>query len=195
MPSMANPTPTTIALSEDVYTLSVIFHVIYNASFKPYTPTLEALSNAINALDKYGLRPCSHVSPGSPIFEEVVKFTSRVPLIIYTLGAEHDLFEIAQKASEHLLTYPVSTLSDDIVARVGSVYLQRLFDLHAARIYVLQRLVTQRPDEHKPNTHRGENGCESMQLAWSNAAAILILDVNPGLFFHCRIFLSYSIIL
>ncbi|KAK7682826.1 hypothetical protein QCA50_014210 [Cerrena zonata] len=171
--------PSTIELTEDVHTLSVILHVIYGASFDPYTPTLGALSDAINAFDKYGLAPCSRVSPGTPVFEEVTKSISRHPLETYTIAAEHDLFDIAQKASEHLLTFPLSTISDDVVLRLGSIYLHRLFTLQLARTYVLQNLIIRPPDKHDANTQCGRQESESMKLAWIAAASPLVLAAHP----------------
>jgi hypothetical protein len=47
------------------------------------------------------------------------------PLQLYALAAHYDIFDLAVPTSSHLLSFPLSRLSDEMVERMGAIYLKR----------------------------------------------------------------------
>lgn len=103
-----------------------------------------------------------------------------MPLEVYTIAAENDLFELACEASKHLLSFEVSSVTDDIALRLGPMYLCMLFNLVTERTYVLQHLIIQPPAQHGPTALCGSNEYHDLQLEWSKVTSTLILSGSPG---------------
>lgn len=175
--------PSSLRVAEDSPTLNVVLHVIYRLSLQAYSPDLLTILAAINALRVYGIPLKSNVSPGMPLYDELVVQVPFMPIEVYAIAAENDLFELACEASRHLLSFKISSLTDEIAFRLGPVYLCMLYNLLIERVYVLRRLVIQPPDQHAPTALCGSEGYRALQLEWSKLASAMILSGGPGLLF------------
>jgi hypothetical protein len=61
---------------------------------------------------------------------------------MYALAAQHKLEQLAIAVSPSLLSFDLATLTDDLVGRMGAVYLKRLVFLHLGRSAALKRLLS-----------------------------------------------------
>lgn len=180
-PYLGQTTRQVIPLTEDAQTLNVVLHVIYGVSFRMYSPPLEILLQAIHTLEKYGIALDIRVLPGTPLFDDIVLKMPYLPLEVYIVAAEYDLFELARAASGCLLSISLLTLPKVAKHKLNSEYLTMLYDMHMSRTTVLQRIVARPPDGHEPTFHCGFGECQAMRSAWSVAASTFVLKANPGL--------------
>ncbi|CAL1714056.1 unnamed protein product [Somion occarium] len=170
-----------IAVFEDAATLNVVLHAIYDISLRQFSPHLEVLLAAVDALKKYGIPLDQYLVRRTPLFEELVIKTPYRPIEVYIVAAENDLFDLASEASSFLLSYPLSSVTDDMWSRIGPLYLRRLFTLHVERLQVLQQLIVQPPPEHPPTLDCGWVDHKRLMNAWSLACASIIFDAQPDL--------------
>lgn len=168
-----------INVSEGMYVLDVLLHVIYDIPFQ-YAPALHILLDAIRALHKYGIPLDLYIVPGKLFFEEIARQTHHDPLEVYAVAAEHNIFPLARRSSGHLLKLPLVFLADDMAARLGLAYLHMLYSLHLARVYHLQRILAKPPQFHEPTTLCGESEYQVLQLTWYNETINLTSQANPG---------------
>ncbi|KAK7685746.1 hypothetical protein QCA50_011092 [Cerrena zonata] len=176
-----HPHLTTITLQEDSVVLNILLHVIYSLSLRQYSPPLETLLEAIEALKKYGVPLGPHAARAMPLFNELVIKMPVMPMEVYALAAEHDLFDLAAEASSFLLSFPLSTLTDQMAARIGPLYLRRFFSLHVERLRVLQHLLARPPSEHQPTLDCGWTDYQRLKTAWSLACSGIVYDARADL--------------
>lgn len=174
-------TPPCLQLSENSAIVDVLLHIIYDIPLQQHGSTLGALLETVKALEKYGLPFDIYLVPGSSLFEDIVLKTSYKPLDVYAVAAEHDLFEMACRASEHLLNLPLVFISEAMVQRLGITYMHMLYNLHLGRMYVLQRLVMGPPESHEPVLLCGVSNYETLKAAWSVAVCELLSKASPGM--------------
>ncbi|KAI5897734.1 uncharacterized protein SCHCODRAFT_02744080 [Schizophyllum commune H4-8] len=159
--------------------LNVLLHTAYGVSPSAFVPSLTTLTDAIGRLPTYGLNPKAHVAPGGPIFELVRAQAALSPLHVYTVAAMHDLFPLAQMVSPHLLSYPISSMTDAQASGIGAVYLKHLFLLHRRRVDALRDLLAQPPQFH-PATDACDYGAQrGLARSWSAAAATVLSEARP----------------
>lgn len=99
---------------------------------------------------------------------------------MYALAAQHRLEQLAVAVSPFLLSFDLASLTDDLVGRMGAVYLKRLVFLHVGRSMALKRLLSPPLDYHTPNDACGAREHDALMNAWSLAAAELAWDARPG---------------
>jgi len=99
---------------------------------------------------------------------------------MYTLAAQHKLEQFAIAVSPFLLSFDLATLTDDIVKRMGPVYLKRLAFLHLGRSAALKRLLSPPLNFHPPDDTCGATEHDALLNAWSLAVASLAWDTRPG---------------
>ncbi|KAK7691715.1 hypothetical protein QCA50_005115 [Cerrena zonata] len=168
-----------LRLPEDANTLNVVVHVIYNIPFIQYTPTLDILLQVVKALKKYEIPLKSFLNPGTPLFDGLINKLPAMPLEVYLVAAENDLFELACEASKQLLSFLLTILTDEDVQRMGSIYLRMIFTLQTERLFVLRRLVANPPTAHAPTTTCGAGEYGRLKSAWSSASVNFVLDGKP----------------
>lgn len=173
-------TPPYISVLENSAVLEVVLRVMYDLPIAECAPTLGALLEAVQALHKYGVPLHTYVIPGKPLFEDLVLKTPYKPLDVYAVAAENGLFELACHASQHLLSLPLVCLSDGMIQRLGNGYLHMLYNLHLARMHVLQRLLTKAPEVHEPTTLCSQSNYQMLVAAWSVAVCELSSNASPG---------------
>ena len=164
--------------------LNVILHAIYGTSCAENAPTCEELVEAVDKLAIMGVALNSLVLPDTPLYTVLISHAPRRPLDIYALAAHHDLFDLAKYASSHLLALPLSNISDEAAARIGTRYLKRIFLLQMTRSAALKELVMSVPTNFHPPTKTCERfdwQQRTLARAWAAGAADLAWDMTPGL--------------
>ncbi|KAL0070818.1 putative RNA helicase [Marasmius tenuissimus] len=161
--------------------LNIILHVVYGMSCAHYSPSFETLSAAVNRLPSYGIQPLAHITTSSPLHTILLSHAPLCPLDLYTLAARHDLYDLAVSTSPHLLSLPLSSITDEIATNVGPKYLRRLFFLHIGRSDALKRLLLPPPNPHAPTPFCDFTDQKTLTRAWALASAYLAWDARPDL--------------
>ncbi|KAI0921682.1 hypothetical protein AcV5_000794 [Taiwanofungus camphoratus] len=170
-----------IPLSETATVLNVMLHTIYNMSCSHYSPSVDTLVATLDTLAKYGVPAQRHVTPGSPLYALILAQAPVAPIELYALAAAYDLYELAVPISSHLLSFSLPSLSDELAARMGPLYLKRLFFLHLGRIDALKRLLLPPPHPHAPTPTCDFTEQKKLTRAWALASAYLAWDARPDL--------------
>ncbi|KAI0731670.1 hypothetical protein C8Q72DRAFT_874687 [Fomitopsis betulina] len=170
--------PSTVVVPETSEVLNIILHIVYNISAHAYSPFFETISAALNALPRYGIDPKRYAVVGQPLYDLVVACAPKQPMDTYALAGAHDLADVAVAASAHLLSCPLSTLSDELAERMGATYLKKLFFLHLGRMDALRRVLIRPPSAH-PETADSHQEC--VMRGWALATARVMWDAKPNL--------------
>lgn len=170
-----------VAVDETAEVLNVILHSVYNMSCAHYHPTFDTLVTAVQRFPLYGLQPKPHIAPSMPLTILLLSFAPLFPLDLYTLAAQFDLYDLAVSTSPHLLSIDLSTVTDEMAGRIGSVYLKRLFILHFERTHALKRALIPPPLPHPPTASCDFTSQKALTRAWALASAYLAWDATPGM--------------
>lgn len=172
--------PQSISVPENSETLSIALHVIYQLNFGINNPSFQSLVAAMNALTKYGIPLQTYMLPVTELYSLFLSHARQSPLEGYTVAAEHDLSNIAEVISYHLLSFQITDLSDDLAARMGAVYLKRLCTMLYNRLQDLRRLVFEPPQPHGATPECYIQGQRLLTRVWAMAVAQLVWEVKPG---------------
>lgn len=167
-------------VSEHSHVLNVILHTIYGLPSDHFSPTNDVLSAAVTGLHTYGVRLDVHLAPGTPLHALLVERIASAPLFYYTLAAEHDLYDIASRASRFLLGLNPTTIPDECVDRMGAIYLNRLLGLQSRRVEAMKKILFAPPSEHLPVDGCSSEAQAGLARAWKLTAAYLIWEARPG---------------
>ncbi|KAI0704092.1 hypothetical protein C8Q76DRAFT_697428 [Earliella scabrosa] len=180
-----------VTLPESSDVVDVVLHVLYGKPFltatssgptaAPSLPPLEVIDGALTALIKYGAAPLpSLASPTQPLYALLLAHAPQHPIETYALAGQHALEDVAVAASAHLVSYDISSLTDDLSVQMGPAYFMRLLALQQDRLSALKHIVLVPPPSHAPTAECGaERG--RLAAAWALAAAQLAFDVDPGI--------------
>ncbi|KAI0728037.1 hypothetical protein C8Q72DRAFT_416164 [Fomitopsis betulina] len=174
----------TVMVSETSEVLNIILHTVYNISALPYCPSFETISAALDALPRYGISPKRYAAVGEPLYDLVVACAPHQPIDTYALAGAHDLSDVAVAASEHLLSFLLSTLSNELAERMGAIYLKKLFFLHLGRMDALKRVLIRPPVAHPETAECSLAQQKCVMRAWALAAAHVMWDARPNLSTH-----------
>ncbi|CDO71378.1 hypothetical protein BN946_scf184908.g136 [Trametes cinnabarina] len=172
-----------ISLPEVATVVNIILHAVYDMSCAHYRPNLDTLITAVDAMAAYGISPKQHIAPSTSLYSLILSQAPIQPIMVYALAATHDLYDLAVPVSSHLLSFPLYTLTDDLAARIGPVYLKRLFFLHLGRLDALKRLLLPPPQPHSPTEDCDFVEQKKLTRAWALASAYLAWDARPGTYF------------
>ncbi|KAF9459389.1 hypothetical protein BDZ94DRAFT_1312409 [Collybia nuda] len=175
---------TRIHVPETSEILNIIFHVIYNMSCLKHSPSFNAIVTAIGRMPVYEISPKDYMAPSTPLHELLLHSMSHHPLEVYAIAAHYDVYDIAEAASAHLLSYPLNSISDEIVTQMGPVYLKRLLCLHANRLNALKYMIMTPPTFHAPTESCTYEEQKKLSRTWVMAAAHLVWDAQPSLSTH-----------
>jgi len=103
------------------------------------------------------------------------------PLDVYVLAAKHDLRDLAVATSPHLLSFQLSTITDEIAQEMGPDYLRQLFFLHLGRMDALKRILLHPPQSHTPTSSCSFISQQDLTRAWALASAQLVWDARPDM--------------
>jgi hypothetical protein len=170
-----------ISLSESSNALNIILHMLYGTSSAQYSPTFETLVIAVDQMPAYGIQPCAHIIPPTPLYNLLLSHAPSSPMGLYSLAAHHSLDALAINSSSHLLSYSMCTLSDELAERIGAVYLKRLLLLHLERFNTLKEILLRPPNPHPPTKDCDFHDQKRLTRAWALAIVYLACDAKPGL--------------
>ncbi|KAH8106005.1 hypothetical protein BXZ70DRAFT_1004294 [Cristinia sonorae] len=170
-----------IALSEHSAVLNVILHAIYNMTCSHYSPDVDTVTAAVDALHKYGIPVTKYVTPSTPLFQLILALSPLAPIEMYTLAGAYDLHNLAVPISSHLLAFSLPNVTDELAQRMQPIYLKKLFFLHLGRIDALKRLLLPPPQPHAPTPTCDFTEQKSLTRAWALASAYLAWDARPDL--------------
>lgn len=171
---------TIIMLSESSQVINVVLHTMYTMSCSHFSPSLDHITQAVDALRKYGVPLKTYVAPNTPLYTLILSRAPLFPIELYAVASENDLLELATAISSHLLSFNLSSLTDEIATKIGPVYLKRLFFLHLGRNDALKRLLLSPPSLHGPLPGCDFTEQKKLTRAWALATAYLAWDARPG---------------
>ena len=181
-----------ISVPENSTVLNIVLHTVYDISCIHYSPSFAAIITAVNCLPVYGMAPNKHIALSTPLFALLLSHASLYPLEVYALAASHDLYDLAVSTSSHLLSFPLASLTDEMVQLIGPIYLKRLFFLHLGRSDALKRVLLPPPHSHPPTAFCDLTEQKRLTRAWALASAYLAWDARPGKIHIIIIFQSYN---
>lgn len=184
-----------LSLPESSTVLNVLLHTLYSMSVSHYSPTHDTITHAVTAMARYGIPIKVYIAPSSPLFSLILANAAISPLEMYALAASFDLFELAASVSVHLLSLPLYSVTDEMAANIGPVYLKRLVFLHLGRIDALKCLLVSPPDPHEPTYECDSSDQKRVTRAWALASAYLAWDARPGMIPALSAFLKMLLVL
>ncbi|KAG6821228.1 hypothetical protein H0H93_002338 [Arthromyces matolae] len=161
--------------------LNIILHAIYDISCAHFSPEFSHINDAVKRLSLFGIDPKSVINLATPLFTLLLSYAPHYPLEIYTLAASNDLHDLAVASSPHLLSFPLSSLTDEMAQAIGPVYLKRLFFLHFGRVDALKRILLSPPHPHSPTSTCDFSDQKKITRAWALASAYLAWDARPDI--------------
>ena len=169
-----------LPLRHDSVVLNIMLHTIYNMSAAHFVPAPEAVIEAVESLEKYGLPVQTYLAPASPLCTLFLGTAPQAPIEFYALSGAYDLPHLAIPISSLLLSYSLASLSNELAVKMGPLYLKRLFFLHLGRIEALKRLLLPPPQPHVPTANCDFTEQKKLTRAWALASAYLAWDARPG---------------
>ncbi|KAH8830790.1 hypothetical protein DL96DRAFT_974856 [Flagelloscypha sp. PMI_526] len=161
--------------------LNLILHAIYDLSCAQYGPNLDMLRESVHTMEGLGISPKRLILPNSPLFALFMAFAPTQPMDVYMIASKYDLHDLAVSSSSHLLSYPLSSITDSMAAQLGPVYLKRLFFLHMGRSDALKRILLEPPQVHGPTSSCDFTDQKAVTRAWCLASAYLAFEVRPDM--------------
>lgn len=169
-----------LSVPESSSVLNVILCAIYDKSSAQYCPTLDTLSQALSSLETYGVSIKVVIASGTPLYNLLLEKAPEHPLDIFALASQYDLYSLAVASSFYLLSFPLSTLSDEMAERIGPIYLKRLFFMHLGRAEVFRSILLPPPYPHTPTSTCDYKQQKILTRAWTLASAHLTWDARAG---------------
>ncbi|KAG9047788.1 hypothetical protein FS837_001496 [Tulasnella sp. UAMH 9824] len=166
----------TLFVSEDSVVFNIVLHLAYGMPCGRYGPSIEVISNALQALPRYGL-PAP--GPTNEIWTVLLRQAEMDPLRVYSLGASHAVESVCIQSSEHTLQTSLSNLSEADAMTMGPIYLRRLFFLHFGRVGALKRILGPPPNTHADTIVCTEVTQRAVKKAWKAGLAELLLAEMP----------------
>lgn len=164
--------------------LNLVLHCVYDLPCAQFSSGVEDVSTCVMTIIKYGLPLSAYASQDGPLYNLVLSRAPTAGIEMYTLAAQHKLEKLAIAVSPFLLSFDLATLTDDLVGRMGAVYLKRLMFLHLGRSAALKRLLSPPLSYHAPDDICGTREHDALLNAWSLAVASLAWDPRPGTCHH-----------
>jgi hypothetical protein len=171
-----------LAVPEHSSVFNIVLHAIYDMSCVQYSPSLDTLIDAVNALKTYGVAPKNVITPGTPLYNILLTHATSRPLDLFAFASQNDLDPLAVAASASLLSFSLSTISDEMAKRIGPIYLKRLFFMHLGRAEALRKILLPPPYPHTPTLACDSKQQNNLTRAWTLASASLAWDARAGVF-------------
>lgn len=172
--------PPIVAIEESSPVLNLVLHVVYNLPCSQYSPVTDEITEAVNALKKYGFPLDIFAQPNSMLYDMILERAPTDSIHMYALAASHKLEELTTEISSHLLSFDLSELNDEVVEKMGAIYLRRLVFLHLGRVEALKRLLKPPPEFHRPTATCGFREQRKLTKSWSLAIASMAWEARPG---------------
>ncbi len=173
--------PLLYSASETADVMNIVFHVIYGKSCSPYSPSFDTLILVMNALRKYGVPLQWYMSTHTELFALFLSHATFRSIEGYAIAAENNLDDLAVAVSSHLLSFQISSLTNDMANRIGAVYLKRLVSLHQNRMDMLRSFVFTPPEHHSPTVACTQDNQSNLYRAWALGVSQLVWEASPGM--------------
>lgn len=162
--------------------LNVMLHAFYDTSCAAHQPSIQTLETTIDKMASlFGIIVATLITPSSKLFNCLLSCAPLYPLQIYSLAARHTIHELAVKASSHLLSFSLSSLTDEQALKIGAVYLKKLVLLHVQRTERLRDLLLKPPHPHPPSKSCGFKEQRALESMWASVVVNVAWDVRPDL--------------
>lgn len=171
---------TLISVPEHSAVLNIVLHCVYDLSCALYHPSLDTLSIAVDAMAAYGITPKDNIVPSKPLFALILNQAPIQPILAYSIAASHDILDIAVPVSSHTLSTELKSISDADAAKIGPIYLRRLFFLHLGRLEALRTLLLPPPYPHPCTSTCDFARQKQLTRAWALASAYIAWEARPG---------------
>jgi len=168
-------------IPEESAVLNIILHALYNISCAQHSPSLQTLVMAVNRMGHYDINPKEHLAPGTPLYMLLLSHAPLHPMDVYSLAANFDLEDLAVNSSSHLLSYPLSLMSDEVALRMGPIYLKRLVCLQIERTTALKNILLIPLPPHPPTKECSFSDQKKLTRAWALASTHFAWDTRPDL--------------
>ncbi|KAF9519324.1 hypothetical protein BS47DRAFT_24250 [Hydnum rufescens UP504] len=176
---LIDPTVHTIILQESSPVVNCFLSLVYGFSCRPYSPSFGVISEAFDAVLKYGFSLPVLVPPESELFQDLLHAADSHPLRVYTLAAHHSYEALAVAASAKTLSMNINEVTESIASEMGSPYLLRLTHLHSDRKETFKELMHVAPDSHPQSPGCTPERQSSAMRAYALAAAYLVWQATP----------------
>lgn len=165
-----------IRLGDSSNIVNIILHAIYERSLDAFCPTLDEVIMAVDRMPAYGIQPQAIITRSNPLYVFTLSISPIYPLQVYAFAARHKIESLTVDCSSHLLSFPLDSISDDVAALMGPLYLKRLFELHRRRQRELRELILRPSRPHAPSRRCDFTKQREVDKAWTVAAACLVAD-------------------
>lgn len=176
--------PLIIGLPERSDVLNVVLHTLYGLPTFVSMPTFECLTASIEALPKYGLAgPLQlYVAPGNALYNALLSHSVYKPLAVYAFAASRDLEALAISSSAYTLHLKPYLMKQELVDRIGALYMYRLHKLHGTRMHALRALLDIMPTfpPHRDAASNTDNHTNVISKAYELAVAQIWFSAAPG---------------
>lgn len=161
--------------------LNLVLHCVYSLPCTHLSSSVEDISACVATIIKYGLPLSTYASQNGSLYNLVLSRAPTAGIQMYALAAQRGLEQLAVAVSPFLLSCDLATLTDDLVGRMGPVYLKRLVFLHLGRSAALKRLLSPPLNYHIPDDACGAREHDALMSAWSLSVASLAWNSRPGM--------------
>lgn len=182
IPSLAEPIfrTTIVAAETPSAELNIILHAIYKTSPAAHSPDIETIIRAVDRMPSWSISPKNILTPSNPVYELLLSHAPFWPLEVFALASYHGLEEMAINVSPYLLSYDLSTITDEMAERIGPIYLKKLALLHINRSTDLKAILLLPPHPHPPVENCDFEDQRKLTRAWALASAYLVWDSCLG---------------
>ncbi|KAI0690903.1 hypothetical protein BC835DRAFT_156979 [Cytidiella melzeri] len=173
--------PFTFIVQESSDVLNVVLHTTYHLSCDNYSPSFECLYASVQALKKYGFLPLQRlISRGTPLFTTILNRAIQEPIKTYALAAANELEDLAVSASAYTLPVKLHLIPQELVDKIGTRYLQRLYKLHGNRLDNLRELLGKKLFPHVAKPYCSVEKRQVVSRALQLAATQVMYDATPA---------------
>ena len=173
-----------INIPEEAAVLNIILYTLYSASCAQHSPSLQTMVTAVERMPFYNLDPEQFIQPGLPLYILLLSSAPLYPIDIYFLAAKFNLEKLAVNTSSHLLSYPLSSITDEMALRMGAIYLKRLMCLHHGRNRALKDILLVPPPPHPQTEECSFADQKKITRAWALVSAHLAWEARSGNFLN-----------
>jgi hypothetical protein len=157
--------------SGDSFLLDTTLRIAYGLSQAWTDSSFEAVLAALDILTGFGVSIETILEPASELYTFVLRHAPLHPLKAFAFAARHQLENLAVSISPYLLSYSITSISDDMAVEIGPIYLKRLLLLQHSRLARLKEIVYAPPFPHAPTPRCDFSSRKAVSRAWTLASA------------------------
>ena len=169
-----------LALPEESTVVDILLHAIYGVRFDQPLTGFATVAAAVEAMKKYCISLHKYLAPQTPFHSLFLDSAPQCPLEAYTIAAENEIEPLAIAVSSYTLPYGAVDMPDELVVRMGPLYLMRIWGLHETRFEAMRESVKTPPCAHPPSRSCTPAERTGLAEAWKIAGSRLIWNFKPG---------------